>query len=135
VSSRAITVPTRLPGGLSEWWSGGIHWSYRAHQYFDRPLQPSPYLFAPVTLAPGESTEIDEYIKDSEAETLPSITEVAYSVEKGLGDRFGWWVGHLKVDVKMEDTKRPNQSPEPTALLVTPRADARVAPSNAVAHL
>jgi hypothetical protein len=31
--------------------------------------------------------------------------------------------------------KRPNQSPEPTALLVTPRADARVAPSNAVAHL
>ena len=29
--------------------------------------------------------------------------------------------------------KRPNQPPEPTALLVTPRADARVAPSNAVA--
>jgi hypothetical protein len=31
--------------------------------------------------------------------------------------------------------ERPNQSPEPTALLVTPRAGARVAPSNAVAHL
>jgi hypothetical protein len=30
---------------------------------------------------------------------------------------------------------QPNQTPEPTALLVTPRAGARVAPSNAVAHL
>ena len=29
----------------------------------------------------------------------------------------------------------PNQTPEPTATLVTPRADARVAPSAAVAHL
>jgi hypothetical protein len=29
----------------------------------------------------------------------------------------------------------PNQSPEPTVMLVTPRADARVAPSTTVAHL
>jgi hypothetical protein len=29
----------------------------------------------------------------------------------------------------------PNQTPEPTATLVTPRACARVAPSAAVAHL
>ena len=29
----------------------------------------------------------------------------------------------------------PNQSPEPTALSVTPRADARVAPASTVAHL
>jgi len=32
-------------------------------------------------------------------------------------------------------TTEPNQSLEPTALLVTPRAFARVAPSSAVAHL
>jgi len=38
-----------------------------------------------------------------------------------------------KADLVREE--KPNQSPEPTALLVTPRADARVAPSNAVAHL
>jgi hypothetical protein len=31
--------------------------------------------------------------------------------------------------------KRPNQTPEPTTTLVTPRADARVAPSAVVAHL
>jgi hypothetical protein len=31
--------------------------------------------------------------------------------------------------------KRPNQSPEPTVMLVTPRADARVAPSTTVARL
>jgi hypothetical protein len=34
-----------------------------------------------------------------------------------------------------EDAKRPNQSPEPTVMLVTPRAGARVAPSTPVAHL
>ena len=32
-------------------------------------------------------------------------------------------------------TQKPNQAPEPTAMLVTPRAGARVAPSTAVAHL
>ena len=31
--------------------------------------------------------------------------------------------------------KRPNQAPEPTTTIVTPRADARVAPSMVVAHL
>ena len=31
--------------------------------------------------------------------------------------------------------KKPNQAPEPTRMLVTPRADARVAPSTRVAHL
>jgi hypothetical protein len=34
-----------------------------------------------------------------------------------------------------EAKKRANQTPEPTAMLVTPRAGARVAPSTAVAHL
>jgi TonB family protein len=33
------------------------------------------------------------------------------------------------------EEKRPNQPPEPTALSVTPRADARVAPASTVAHL
>jgi hypothetical protein len=32
-------------------------------------------------------------------------------------------------------TKRPNQSPEPTVMSVTPRAGARVAPATTVAHL
>ncbi len=31
--------------------------------------------------------------------------------------------------------EKPNKAPEPTTLLVTPRADARVAPSRVVAHL
>jgi hypothetical protein len=31
--------------------------------------------------------------------------------------------------------KKPNQSPEPTVMSVTPRADARVAPATTVAHL
>jgi RimJ/RimL family protein N-acetyltransferase len=34
-----------------------------------------------------------------------------------------------------EVQRRPNQSPEPTVMSVTPRADARVAPATTVAHL
>jgi hypothetical protein len=37
--------------------------------------------------------------------------------------------------LEMRISHEPNQSPEPTAMLVTPRAEPRVAPSTAVAHL
>ena len=42
--------------------------------------------------------------------------------------------GHLSI-FRLSEVKRPNQTPEPTTTLVTPRAGARVAPSVVVAHL
>jgi hypothetical protein len=36
---------------------------------------------------------------------------------------------------QLREGKKPNQPPEPTAMLVTPRAGARLAPSTTVAHL
>jgi hypothetical protein len=39
------------------------------------------------------------------------------------------------MSVVLLKTKGPNQSPEPTVMSVTPRADARVAPATTVAHL
>jgi hypothetical protein len=50
------------------------------------------------------------------------------------------WVNFIPVvngvEIELIDrSKRPNQSPEPTVMLVTPRAGARVAPSTTVAHL
>ena len=52
------------------------------------------------------------------------------------------WTLLRSEDVKFEGNpffyfhpRKPNQSPEPTVMLVTPRAEPRVAPSTAVAHL
>jgi len=42
---------------------------------------------------------------------------------------------HVDCEVAPLMKEEPNQSPEPTAMLVTPRAEPRVAPSTAVAHL
>jgi hypothetical protein len=41
----------------------------------------------------------------------------------------------IEAFVVVREAFSPNQTPEPTALLVTPRACARVAPIRAVAHL
>jgi hypothetical protein len=56
------------------------------------------------------------------------------------GRRYSRWLGRFRrcstFTVDFEGyVKRPNQSPEPTVMSVTPRADARVAPSTTVAHL
>jgi hypothetical protein len=37
--------------------------------------------------------------------------------------------------ILVADPQRPNQSPEPMVMSVTPRADARVAPATTMAHL
>jgi hypothetical protein len=39
------------------------------------------------------------------------------------------------ISLKIEPSKMPNQTPEPTSTAVTPDADASAAPSAAVAHL
>jgi hypothetical protein len=62
---------------------------------------------------------------------LTSISpSLQWRVSSRVGrDFWGRWVTVVK------EFKRPNQSPEPTVMSVTPRADARVAPATPVAHL
>jgi hypothetical protein len=57
--------------------------------------------------------------------------EELFDHQKALG--FSFWTLHDLSPVPLG--KRPNQTPEPTPLAVTPRACARVAPSSVVAHL
>ena len=57
--------------------------------------------------------------------TLPEGEEVVVS---GRGDIY-------RLENAKVTKKKPNQTPEPTPTAVTPRADARVAPSAVVAHL
>jgi hypothetical protein len=48
-----------------------------------------------------------------------------------------WWKGenHSGEEMRLPSKERPNQSPEPMVMSVTPRADARVAPATTMAHL
>ena len=56
------------------------------------------------------------------------VSEAQELVVVGQGDIF-----HL--EGSRVERQKPNKAPEPTARTVTPRADARVAPVRAVAHL
>ena len=54
--------------------------------------------------------------------------------QKWLQAESDWSADARRIE-EYEHHKKPNQAPEPTTTLVTPRADARVAPSMVVAHL
>jgi hypothetical protein len=60
---------------------------------------------------------------------------VPISVGTSSGDAVLTYSEDPEFPTNLRLKKRPNQSPEPTAMSVTPRACARVAPAIAVAHL
>jgi len=61
-----------------------------------------------------------------------SFTEAQRILREELEHEFP---GHFAIPSPPIPIQKPNQSPEPTAMSVTPRADARVAPATTVAHL
>jgi len=71
---------------------------------------------------------------DPETRSFP-FSSIRYRVEDRKTDFiYGLYVS-LDHIIKEASHQKPNQSSEPTAMLVTPRAEPRVAPSTAVAHL
>jgi hypothetical protein len=67
-------------------------------------------------------------------ESSRSMVSLMQEIDGGVAE---WLLVDDETFKRMEDKKRkqPNQALEPTPIAVTPRADARVAPSTAVAHL
>ena len=77
--------------------------------------------------------------------TLRVFAQDEDSIKAELGCRENVWVNAAGIEARLialfhppwnnQGKKKPNQALEPTSLLVTPRADARVAPISAAAHL
>jgi hypothetical protein len=158
-----ITVPTYPKGGKTGIGGGG---SYRITPYYfgkevfaGRLLVLSPVVFQPVTLAPGQTTELEaqrdltswtvDIQKDKPvavrakemADDIGRRTQkdaqvrdyVKLDVAKELADQYGWWSGHLCVPIEPEE-KSPNKPSEPTPASDTPAATAPVAPPSGAAH-
>jgi hypothetical protein len=92
----------------------------------------TPFGYAEVII--GDPFYAERYVEVFERkargwEIIDSIT-IGTGTLEAITTEFNWPAYYR--DLKKQ---RPNQSPEPTAVLVTPRAEPRVAPSTAVAHL
>ena len=109
-SNVPISVPTK---GLGEGWDASSTGGGEASFYFiigfvdlsSRRLVPSPERFLPVTLQPGESTELP-MLECS----IPNLREIriVYVVAEGFAKRHGWWHGKVVTTIDpREEVENP----------------------------
>jgi len=101
VSQRAITLPTTTYDGHAELdFTAGDRISFGIAVGFNsngkNTLVPSPFRFNPVTLQPGEATELP-LIECKSVETWRLVV-VNYTVDEEYARKHGWWYGHLKTE-------------------------------------
>jgi hypothetical protein len=104
VSQQPVTVSTKFSKGptcLSLTGHALQRLCYYAGNWESNGLRthPSPYIFCPVTLLPGERTELEVYRR-----TLASashVTKLTYivGVDEAYGRRYGWWTGKAEVEL------------------------------------
>ena len=142
ISENPITIPTSTYSGAPTGrYNGdgnvGIYFGVGFSEVGDHPLVPSPQRFFPVTLKPGESTELP--MAEATHEKGKTV-EVGFEVDPEYAQRYGWWSGRVKKKVVVGegpnpyvveipvDHKEPNKPPLRTPGSGTPAADAPVAP-------
>jgi hypothetical protein len=108
VSDAPVTIPTRsYSDGVDGWATGGdtvgIFFSIGFGSIGDFKLVPSPLLFAPVTLQPGESTELPVATVTLRVEKK---VKVVFSVDEDYARRHSWWFGTLQKEAVIGE--RPN---------------------------
>lgn len=103
--SEVVTIPTWVPGpdGTSGSSTGAglavILYRFVFKKDGERRLIPSEAAFHTVRLAPGERTQLPTWHIDVLKDKKIDI-RVVYSVEKDIGDRFGWWTGTIQCDAE-----------------------------------
>jgi hypothetical protein len=142
IGTRPVTIPTTTYFGAPSWWiSGGeavkFGFDVGAVQIEDKKLIPSPARFFPVTLAPGECTELP--VAEPKRDKAKTV-KVSFFVDKEYAERYGWWSGEITKTVvigegpnpfgggfiqlisKEKEKEEPNQALLPTPTAVTPPA-------------
>jgi hypothetical protein len=118
VSDKPVTVPTTTYDGGPCCWGGGTEDAWIGFVIGfrridgDREARPAPMRFLPVTLKPGESTELPEYDMGSDRREKVAVS---FEVQSRYAKEQGWWSGTLSANNAPEETE-PNQSPEPMPL-------------------
>jgi len=127
VSDKPITIATSTYDGHPTCWGGSTVeplacYSIGPRVIGNRIVEPSPIKFCAVVLAPGEWASLPEHEVKMASRDEAKRVNVSYSVEKVIAAKYGWWSGELMLVAEVGEAKRPNQSPEPTPMSVTPPA-------------
>ena len=135
ISDAPLTIPTRSYGeGVDGWIHGGgnvgILFSIGSGMVGEYKLVPSPLRFFPVTLRPGESTELPVvHVTRREEKTV----EVVFGVDEDYARRHGWWFGRLKKKVVIGEGPNPYlvavEAPSPS-LTVPPEKKQKAEPAS-----
>ena len=132
ISGKPITVPTKAYGDGWSWSATGegtltFGLYIGSGKIGQMKVIPSPARFFPVTLLPGESTELT-LLHGGRA--YGDAVEVFFNVEKEYADRFGWWSGKLSKKVKIDDGPNPENpySPVPYEEPDLPRKETKQSP-------
>jgi len=114
VSPTDITVPSRSFDGEPCCWvtsidERGVSYFVGEHQIGERRIVPSPLRFFPVTLHPGESTEIARYEVKIDVDKPLRWFSASLTVDEEYGKPKGWWTGdiHTKIDLKQKKPITP----------------------------
>ncbi len=105
---KPITVPTNPDhiGGSRAQNLRNTFYGFFMEERNKRPIMVSPFKYQPVTLAPGEITELPIYIDKATitdvATEKPIQDSVTFHVSDDLAKRHGWWSGSLSVPTTKE---------------------------------
>lgn len=108
IGDKSITVPTHPDhiGGSSGLGQRNAFYGFHTNELNKRPIIVSPFKYQPVTLAPGEITELPIYIDKKTitdvAAEKPIQDSVTFHVSDDLAKRHGWWSGSLSAPVSIE---------------------------------
>ena len=134
VSDKPLTLPTSNGTGEPDYLTHGgdeIEFGFELStlRIDGKPLVLSPYRYYPVTLQPGECTELPMIEADVSER---KILQIHFSVDQKFAAQQGWWWGHLMKKAVIgegnepylgrsapgigipSETKRPNHAPQPT---------------------
>jgi hypothetical protein len=120
----SVTIPTRIaPCEIESMGPQGesrvICYAFFYEKRHGKNIQPAPDAYGPVTLQPGEQTQIGNWqpqkmFRDALPAYLNNVTFV-FQVADDLAARFRWWSGKLEVRCDFsQQLIAPNQSPQPT---------------------
>jgi hypothetical protein len=99
VSDHEVTVPTTSYDGKPCCFTHGDDYEGVTYEIGVRALldgalaKPSPLRFLPVTLKPGETTELPEYGLGS---SNVGLVRVSFSVQNDYAKEQSWWSGNLR---------------------------------------
>jgi hypothetical protein len=125
VGTKAVTLPTNSYKGEPDALSSGDDWIRFSFfvgygELGGKRLVPSPHRYFPVTLQPGECTELP--FIEADVSEIRKFVDVSFSVDEDYATPQGWWSGRLHKKVKIGEGDSPYFEKAKPGLGIPPKA-------------